>query len=89
MKSADPLVLFDRPIREVIGIGMFLPLFCVVYLETRNDLMTAGGELIMLKGLLIMPGVEHAMLNIIKGQFVVASAEAQGWILKTYNGSLS
>ena len=44
--------------------GMFLPLFCVVDLETCNGLMPAAGELMMLNGVLIVPGVEHAMRNI-------------------------
>ena len=43
---------------------MFLPLFCVVDLETNNSFMPAAAELIMLNRLLIMPGVEHEMLNI-------------------------
>ena len=45
-------------------VGMFLPLFCVVDLETSNGLMPAAGELMMLKRLLIVPGVEHAMRDI-------------------------
>ena len=45
-------------------VGMFLPLFCVVYLETSNGLMLAAVELMMLNSLLIVPGVEHAMRNI-------------------------
>ena len=63
MKSDDPLVAFDRAIGEVIGI-MFLPVFCVIDLETCNGLMPAAGELMMLNRLLIVPGAEHAMLNI-------------------------
>ena len=43
---------------------MFLPLFRVVHLETSNGLMPADGELMMLKRLLIVLGVEHSMLNI-------------------------
>ena len=43
---------------------MFLPLFCVVNLETSNGLMPATGELMILNRLLIVPLVEHAMLNI-------------------------
>ena len=42
-------------------VGMFLPLFCVVYLESSNDLMPAARELIMLSRLLIVRGVEQAM----------------------------
>ena len=45
-------------------VGMYLPLFCVVDLETRNGLIQAAGELMMLNRLLIVPGVEHAMRNI-------------------------
>ena len=45
-------------------VGMFLPLFCVVDLETSNGLMPAAGELMMLNRVLIVPGVEHAMRNI-------------------------
>ena len=45
-------------------IGMFLPLFCVVDLETSNGLMPAAGERMMLKRLLIVLGVEHANRNI-------------------------
>ena len=45
-------------------VGMFLSLFCVVDMETSNGLMIAAGELMMLNRLLIVPGVEHAMLNI-------------------------
>ena len=45
-------------------VGVFLPLFCVVDLETSNGLMPAAGELMMLNRLLIVPGVEHAMQNI-------------------------
>ena len=64
LKSADSLVAFDRAIGEVIGIGMFLPLFCVVDLETSNGLMPAAGELMKTNRLLIVPGVAHAMRNI-------------------------
>ena len=45
-------------------VGMFLPLFCVVDLETSNSLIPAAGELMMLNCMLIVSGVEHAMLNI-------------------------
>ena len=45
-------------------VGMFLPLFCIVDLETRNGLMPATGELMLINRLLIVPGVEHTMLNI-------------------------
>ena len=45
-------------------VGIFLPLFCVVDLETSNGLMPAAGELMMLNRQFIVPGVEHAMLNI-------------------------
>ena len=43
---------------------LFLTLFCVVDLETSNGLIPAVLELKMQKRLLIVPGVEHAMLNI-------------------------
>ena len=46
-------------------VGMFLPLFCAVDLETSNGLMPAAGELMMQNGLLITPGVEHQMRNIV------------------------
>ena len=49
LKSADPLHAFDRAIGKV---GLFLPLFCVVDLETSNGLMPAAGELMMLSRLL-------------------------------------
>ena len=45
---------------------MFLPLFCVVDLETSNGLMPAAGEL-----MLRARNAEHC------GQFVLARAEAQ------------
>ena len=45
-------------------VGMFLSLFCAVDLETSNGLMPATGGLMMLNRLLIVPGVEHSMLNI-------------------------
>ena len=45
-------------------VGIFLPLFCVVDLETSNGLMPAAGELMMLNRLLIVPGIEHTMRNI-------------------------
>ena len=43
-------------------VGLFLSLFCVVDLETRNGLMPAAEELMMLSRLLIAPGVQHAVL---------------------------
>ena len=57
-------------------VGMFLPLFCVVDLETSNGLMPAAGELMMLNRLLINPGVQHAIRNI-GAQFGLARSEAQ------------
>ena len=42
---------------------MFVPLFCVD-LDTSNGLMPPAEELMMLNRLLIVPGEEHAMLNI-------------------------
>ena len=45
-------------------VGMFLPLFCVLDLERSNGLMPAARELMMLSRLLIVSGVENAMLNI-------------------------
>ena len=41
--------------------GLFIPRFFVVDLETRNDLMPVAGELMMLRRLLIMHGLEHAV----------------------------
>ena len=41
------LDVFDRGIGEVIGIGLFLPLFCEVDLEISNGLMPAAGEHVM------------------------------------------
>ena len=38
-------------------LGLFLPLFCIVDLETSNGLMLAAGEVMMLSRLLIMAGV--------------------------------
>ena len=35
-------------------VGMFLPLFCIVDLETSNGLMPAAGELMILNRLLIV-----------------------------------
>ena len=46
-------------------VGLFLPLFCVVVLETSNGLMPAAGELMMLSRPPIVPGVEHATGQII------------------------
>ena len=43
---------------------MFLPMFCIVDLETSNGLIPAAGELMMLNTLLIVNGVEHAMQNV-------------------------
>ena len=45
-------------------VGMFISLFYVVDLETRNGLLPAVEELTMLHRLLIVPGIEHAMPNI-------------------------
>ena len=45
-------------------VGMYLTLFCIVYLETSNGLMLADGGLMLPNRLLIMLGVEHTMLNI-------------------------
>ena len=57
-------------------IGMFLPLFCIVDLETSNGLMPAAGELMMLCRLLIIPGV-RARSEDHWGQFVLPGAEAE------------
>ena len=59
-------------------LGMFLPLFCVVDLETSNGLMSAAGEPMMLNRLLIVPGAENAMQNI-RVNLVLARTEAQ-WV---------
>ena len=66
LRSADPLVTFDRAIGEVIcrDVPTTVPLYCVVDLETSNSLMPAAGELMPLNRLLIVPGVEQAKLNI-------------------------
>ena len=45
-------------------IKMSLPHFYVVDLEMSNGLMPAARKLMMLNRLLIVPGEEHAMLNI-------------------------
>ena len=42
-------------------VGLFLPLFCIVDLQTSNGLMPAAVELMMLSRQLIMPCVEHAV----------------------------
>ena len=55
-------------------VGLFLPLFCIVDLETNNGLMSAAGELLMLNRLLIVPRVEHADHW---GRFVLGRAETQ------------
>ena len=63
LKSADPLHAFDRAIGEV-SVGLLLPLFCVVDLETSNGLIPAAREHMMLSTLLIIPGVEHVEVYI-------------------------
>ena len=73
-KSADPLAAFDRAIGEVMGIRLFLSLFCVVDLEASNGLMPAAGELVIQSRLNIMPGVERQADH--WGRFVFARAEA-------------
>ena len=40
-------------------VGMFLPLFCRVDLETSNGLVPAAGELMILNRLFILPGELH------------------------------
>ena len=62
LKSADPLVAFDRAISMVIG--RYVCTTLLRKLETSNGFMPAAGELMMLHRLLIVPGVEHVMLNI-------------------------
>ena len=53
-----PLVaLIELLVRSLVG--MFLPLFCVLELETSNGLMPAARELMMLNKLLILLSVEH------------------------------
>ena len=42
-------------------VGLFLPLFCIVDLETSNGLMPGVRELMMLSRLLIMPGEDYAV----------------------------
>ena len=64
LKSADPLDAFYRAISEVIirYVPNFLPLFCAVDLETCNGLIPVAGELMKLNRLLIVSGVEGAVL---------------------------
>ena len=63
LKSTDPLVACDRATGEVIA-----RYFHTTVLRSRSGdehcLMPAARELMMLNRLLIVPGVEHAMLNI-------------------------
>ena len=42
-------------------VGLFLPLFCVVDMETSKALMPAARMLMMPNRLLIVPGVEHTV----------------------------
>ena len=42
-------------------VDLFLPLFCVVDLDTSNGLISAAGDLMMLSRLLIMSGVEDSV----------------------------
>ena len=42
-------------------VGMFLPLFFLVDLDTSNGLMPAARESMILNRLHFVPGVEHAM----------------------------
>ena len=53
MRSTELLVRFL--------VGLSLPLFSIVYLETSNGLNPAAGELMMLSRLLIVPGIEHTV----------------------------
>ena len=53
LKSAEPSVVFDRAFGEVIGIGMFLPLFWVIDLKIINGLIPAAREPMILDRLLI------------------------------------
>ena len=49
--------------RSLVGLFLvpnFLPLFCIVDLETSHGLMPAAGELMMRKQI-TMPGVEHSL----------------------------
>ena len=50
--------------RSLVGNRYVLPTVYVVDQETRNDFIPAAEELMMVNRLLIVPGVEHAMLNI-------------------------
>ena len=45
-------------------LGMFLQLFRLVDQETINGLMPAAGEVMLVNRLLILPGVDRAMLII-------------------------
>ena len=57
-------------------VPMFLPLFCVIDLETSNGFMRATDELMMLNRLLMVPGVKGCNAEHL-GQFVLARPEAQ------------
>ena len=59
LKSADPIEAFDRAIGEVVG-RLVPTTVCIVDLKTSNGLMPGAGELMMLRRLHVMPGVEHA-----------------------------
>ena len=62
MKSADPLVAFDRAIGEVIG--RYVPTTVLRSRAVDNQWYLAAGEPMMLNRLLIVPGEKRAMLNI-------------------------
>ena len=61
LESADPLDAFNRELLVRSLVGIFLPLSWEIDLETNSGLMPAERELLMLRRLLIMPGVAHAV----------------------------
>ena len=63
-------------------VGMFLPLFCVVDLETSNGLMLAAGELMMPNRLLIVPGVQQAMQIIEVNLFLLVLRQSGSTVLQ-------
>ena len=63
-------------------VGLFLPLFCVVDLETSNGLMPSTGELTMLSRQLFMPGVDHAVQIIGVDLFLLVLRPRGSMVLK-------
>ena len=70
LKSADPLVAFDRAIGEVIG--RYIP--TTVLRSRSGDKQWSDAscrEHMVLNRLLIMPGVEHAIRNIVVSLYLL------------------